>query len=109
MRILKRVVGLEWAVTIAAAPLLTFPTVRPRWTVGALAVLAAFRATAFAVTDQRSLDLALVAFCLLGLAIAGVGILGIDWPRKAGLAARSDATQDREKRRDDGHGDRVNG
>jgi putative inorganic carbon (HCO3(-)) transporter len=127
-------------VTIAAAPLLAFPTVRPRWTVGALAALAvtwllrwlvrgepwpitafngalllfalmipvgiwasafpefttpaaarlvlglaAFRATVFAVEDQRTFDLALIAFCLLGLAIATVGVLAVDWPGKAGV------------------------
>ncbi len=40
--LLRRLLRLEWLVVLAAAPLLTFPTVRPRWTVGALAVLAAW-------------------------------------------------------------------
>jgi putative inorganic carbon (HCO3(-)) transporter len=41
MRLLRKALGLEWAVVVAAAPLLAFPSVRPRWTVGALVALAA--------------------------------------------------------------------
>ncbi len=38
--LLSRLLCMEWLVVLAAAPFLAFPTVRPRWTAGALAVLA---------------------------------------------------------------------
>lgn len=137
-RVLRKVAGLEWLVVAASAPLLTFPTVQPLWTVAALALLvvlwllrwivrgepwpitplntallvfvvvipfailvsafpevtgpaavrlvlglAAFRAVAFFVHDESTLDLALVAFCLLGLAIAVGGVLAVQWPGKS--------------------------
>ncbi len=40
--LLRRLLALEWLAVLAAAPLLTFPTVRPHWTVAALVVLAAW-------------------------------------------------------------------
>ncbi|MGQ9523192.1 MAG: hypothetical protein ACUVR6_11155, partial [Anaerolineae bacterium] len=37
---LYRLLSLEWLVVLAVVPFLTFPTVRPRWTVVALVALA---------------------------------------------------------------------
>ena len=136
--LLRVLASLEWVVVGAAVPLLTFPTVRPRWSAAALALLAAlwlfrwmvrgepwpvsplnaallpfllvipfailvsafpevtgpaavrlvlglaaFRAAAFFVRNERTLDVALVAFCLLGLGLAVVGVLAVQWPRKS--------------------------
>ncbi|MGB9890768.1 MAG: O-antigen ligase family protein [Anaerolineae bacterium] len=136
---LRRLLGLEWLMVGAAAPLLLFPTVRPTWTAAALGVLAlwwllrwavwgepwpvtpfngalllfalmipvgvwvsavpdltlpkaaglvlglaVFRAAAFVVDSPRRLHLALVLFCLLGLAILAVGVLGAGWSVKVG-------------------------
>lgn len=134
----RTLASLEWLVVGAAVPLLSFPTVRPRWTGAALAFLvtlwlfrwlvrgepwpvsplntallpfmavipfailvsafpevtgpaavrlvlglAAFRAVAFVVHNDATLDLALVAFCLLGLGLAVAGVLAVQWPRKS--------------------------
>ena len=137
LAVLRWVAGLEWLVAVAAAPLLVFPTVRPFWTAGALALLMvlwllrwavrrepwpvtpfngalllfalmvpvgiwasavpevtapeasrvllgliAFRAVSLAVRDRRSLVLAVLAFCLLGVLITTVGLLGARWSAK---------------------------
>lgn len=133
-RALSVLVGLEWLAVLAAAPILTFPTVRPEWTAAALGSLvvlwllrwavrgeawplttlnlallafmvmvpvgvfvsafpdvttplaarvvlglAAFRATAFAVRDGRTLDAALAVFCLLGLGRRRWGFWACGW------------------------------
>ena len=138
--ILRRLVGLEWLAVAVAAPLLLFPTVRPRWTMAVLCVLvilwllrwfvrhepwpvtpfngalllfalmipvavwasalpeltlpkaaglilglAAFRATVLTVRDRRTFALALVAFCLLGLAIIGIGAVSARWLTKVSI------------------------
>jgi len=135
--VLHWLAGLEWLAAGLAAPLLIFSTVRPRWTVAALAVLVAlwllrwlvrrepwpltpfnaalllfavmvlvsivvsarpettapeaaqvllglvaFRAIPLAVRDRRTLALAVVAFCLLGLSILGLGVVSAQWPAK---------------------------
>ena len=131
---IRCILGLEWLVVGAAAPLLMFPTLRPRWTaaalmglvawwllrwavrgepwpltpfngalllfalmvpvglwasaapeftlpkaVGLILGLATFRAVAFSVHNRRYLIFALSIFCLLGLAILVVGVLGARW------------------------------
>jgi len=136
---IRRILGLEWLLVGAAAPILMFPTVRPRWAVAALVVLvvwwllrwavrgepwpvtpfngalllfalmipmgiwasampdltlpkagglvlglAVFRAVALAVDSPRRLNLALVLFCLIGLVILVVGVLGARWSAKVG-------------------------
>jgi putative inorganic carbon (HCO3(-)) transporter len=136
---IRRILSLDWLVAGAAAPFLVFPTVRPRWTATALAVLvvwwllrwavrgepwpvtpfngalllfalmvpvgiwasavpeltlpkaaglvlglAVFRAMALAVDSPRCLNLAMALFCLLGLAILVVGVLGTRWSAKVG-------------------------
>lgn len=48
----RRGLGLEWAVLVLAAPFLLFPTVRPPWTVAALAVLAAWWLLRWAVRGE---------------------------------------------------------
>jgi len=134
---LRWLTGLEWLAAVVAAPLLTFPTVRPRWTAAVLAVLVAlwllrllvrrepwpltpfntalllfalmipvalwvspvpeitvpetarvllgliaFRAAALAVRDRRTMAMAVLLFCLLGLLITAVGLLGAQWSGK---------------------------
>lgn len=77
---------LLFAVTIPVAMWASaFPDVTTPKAARLLLGLAAFRAVAFAVKDRRSLDLALAAFCLLGLGIAAAGALGVQWPDKAGV------------------------
>lgn len=137
--LLRRLLDMEWLVVGAAAPLLTFPTVRPRWTAAALAVLAVWwllrwavrrepwpvtpfngalllfalmipvgvwasavpeltipkatglvlglavlRALVLVVRSRRHLGLAVALFCLVGLGILIVGVLGAGWSAKVG-------------------------
>ena len=51
-RILRLLSSLEWLAVMAAAPLLTFPTVRPRWTAIALVVLVAIWLLRWAVRRE---------------------------------------------------------
>ena len=136
---IRCILGLEWLAVGAVAPLLVFPTLRPRWTAAALmglvawwllrwAVrgepwpltpfngalllfalmvpvgiwasampdltlpkaaglvlgLAVFRTVALAVDSPHRLNLALALFCLIGLAILAVGVLGARWSAKVG-------------------------
>jgi putative inorganic carbon (HCO3(-)) transporter len=66
------------AIWASAIPELTLPKAA-----GLVLGLAAFRAVALAVRDRRSLNLALVAFCVLGMGILVVGGLGAHWLEKA--------------------------
>jgi len=68
------------AIWASALPELTLPKAA-----GLVLGLAVFRATTLAVRNRRALSLALVAFCLLGLAILAVGVLGAKWPAKVDL------------------------
>lgn len=68
------------AIWASAFPELTLPKVA-----GLVLGLAAFRAVALVVRNRRSLSLALGAFCLLGLMITVVGVLGARWSTKVGL------------------------
>jgi putative inorganic carbon (HCO3(-)) transporter len=68
------------AIWASALPELTLPKAA-----GLVLGLAAFRAVALAVRDRRSLNLALVAFCMLGVAIIALGVAGAKWPAKVGL------------------------
>lgn len=132
--------GLEWLVVGAVAPLLLFPTVRPRWTAIALAVLViwwllrwavrrepwpltpfngalllfalmipvsiwaspareetfsdavrvtlgliVFRIVAMAAGKQRMITPAVAVFCLIGVILIGVGIMGAQWSAKVPL------------------------
>ncbi len=65
------------AIWVSALPELTLPKAT-----GIVLGLATFRAVVFAVRDQRSLNLALAALCLLGLAIVAGGALGAQWADK---------------------------
>jgi putative inorganic carbon (HCO3(-)) transporter len=66
------------AIWASAIPELTLPKAA-----GLVLGLAVFRAVALAARDRRSLNLALVAFCLLGAGIMAVGVLGAHWLEKA--------------------------
>ncbi|MGB9777604.1 MAG: O-antigen ligase family protein [Anaerolineae bacterium] len=137
---LRRLLGLEWLMVGAAAPLLLFPTVRPTWTAAALGVLAlwwllrwavrgepwpvtpfngalllfalmvpvgiwvspsweatlpdavrvvlgliTFRTVVAAASNPRRLILAVVMFCLMGVTLVGIGLLGTNWSAKVPL------------------------
>lgn len=88
--------GEPWPVTpfntalllfVAMVPVAIWASAFPQVTVPAgvrlVFGLAAYRACAFAVEDDRTLDLALGAFCMLGLSIALIGATGVRWPAKA--------------------------
>jgi putative inorganic carbon (HCO3(-)) transporter len=134
---IRRILSLEWLVAGAAAPFLMFPTVRPRWTATALAVLVVwwllrwavrgepwpvtpfngalllfalmvpvgiwaspareatlpdavrvvlglitFRAVTMAVNERHKFAPAVGVFCLIGLVLIGVGLLGAQWSAK---------------------------
>jgi putative inorganic carbon (HCO3(-)) transporter len=134
---IRRILGLEWLVVGAAAPLLMFPTLRPHWTAAALAMLVVwwllrwavrgepwpvtpfngalllfalmvpvgiwaspareatlpdavrvtlgvivFRAVAMTVNERHKVAPAVGVFCLTGLALIGVGLLGTQWSAK---------------------------
>jgi len=49
---IRRILSLEWLVAGAAAPFLMFPTVRPRWTATALAVLVVWWLLRWAVRGE---------------------------------------------------------
>jgi len=49
---IRRILSLEWMVAGAAAPFLMFPTVRPRWTATALAVLVVWWLLRWAVRGE---------------------------------------------------------
>ncbi|MCS7220543.1 MAG: O-antigen ligase family protein [Anaerolineae bacterium] len=135
--ILSWLLGLEWLVVGAVAPLLLFPTIRLRWTAIALAVLVVwwllrwvvrreswpptpfngalllfalmipvgvwaspawevtlpdmvrvvlglitFRVVAMTASSRHGLMLAVMVFCLLGVALIGIGVLGVQWSAK---------------------------
>jgi hypothetical protein len=49
---IRRILGLEWLVAGAAAPLLMFPTLRPHWTAAALAMLVVWWLLRWAVRGE---------------------------------------------------------
>jgi putative inorganic carbon (HCO3(-)) transporter len=65
------------AIWASAFPELTLPKAT-----GLVLGLAVFRIAALVVRDRRSLNPALVAFCVLGLGIIAVGAVGARWPTK---------------------------
>jgi putative inorganic carbon (HCO3(-)) transporter len=74
------VIAIAVAVWASALPALTLPKLT-----GLILGLAAFRTTALAVRDRRTLGWALAVFALLGLAIWGVGVLGVGWSSKVAV------------------------
>ena len=71
------VVTIPVGIWASAVPELTLPKAA-----GLVLGLAVFRAVALIVRDRRSLGIALLALCLLGVAITAVGAAGVEWATK---------------------------
>ena len=90
MGFLHRLLNLEWLVALAAAPFLTFPTVRPRWTVVALVVLVvwwmlrwALQREPWPLTPFNGALLLFVLMLLVGIKVSTIPELTL--PKAAGL------------------------
>lgn len=74
---------LLFAITIPVAIWASaFPQVTLPKATGLMLALATFRAVVLAVRGRRSLNLSLIAFCLLGVVVIAVGAVGVRWPAK---------------------------
>lgn len=87
---LHRLTDVEWLAVTAAAPLLLFPTVRPRWTVAALGVLVALWLLRWAVQREpwpvTPFNGALLLFALMiPLAMWASALPELTLPKAAGL------------------------
>ena len=87
---IRRILGLEWLVVGAAAPLLMFPTLRPHWTAAALAMLVVWWLLRWAVRGEpwpvTPFNGALLLFALMvPVGIWASAVPDLTLPKAAGL------------------------